>query len=1258
MNKTINTQCQRFGVRKLLPIIILVAILLISVAIILLANGQGSISANAHLDEEILFQNELLLEEDDFEPYVRIHTYCGEIEIEPFVVELEESQPMMSGPLPSPLRQRIYGQGRPLNTSIVVVFLAHGFAGNMGTWPNPAGPNNTTGAPGTFLWYARDAALFMLDFHPFNLYRDRMIVYAIMSTTIRVNRNPATGPLTSHTLGSNGVSHVREFASDVSNNVRFMQVLSNSQNHHYGSANTIRRNPTGTNDSNVAITSTGVFHGAWTGGGSAWTGSWGTVVHEFGHSFGGVRDERASSSDAIYSRHEDNIPNIVRMRYADFVAGNFAGLRWNTWRSFDTRTARNNPSNTWSIEARLLERVDWPSNRINPNGAYVWVSPYATCIMISTRSSWQALRARGKCKEDLHFCAVCTEEIIRRMQLTINVNLFNTSTTGLGTNEIAITGVNVNARGYFRIPTIINGRRVVEIRQSAFANQRYVTEYILPETLRIIGPSAFAGNTILSTITLPSTITYIGAMAFMETTLESIGIPSFVTHIAHSAFYGSSLRNVSFGVGTTPLRIDHNAFSSTMLTAITLPNRLQSIGQNVFLHTPLWNSQPGTVYAGGWLVDRRDNTPATYAIRGGTRGLADGVFNNQTQLTNLTLPYSLAFIGFRAIAGTSITSISLPGHLQLISAEAFANNSQLSLVRAYGTRYSAIPVFGDGLAAFRNTPNNLQVVVPLCSIESYRRAFAPSGLLSQQIVPDTSFFIDHHRTIVAQLSQGSHTTLQLSFSTISDMGVTVQFLTPAQVYARMYNGIGHFVTSITGDASATLRLSRHNYTLILINNSSSEQLVSLQIDVATYFAYNIIAHGHTTVAGGSIYLNVLPSQLQHRAIAVGYRNSLSFSNNNVSPVTIYTTMSGDSLFSMPTGGTITRTLPNATRLIFAWNNTHTALRVDANPRDQDFWQVRLYTANQYTLLCPPYTLPTGLSAQLGQRLISVNLPTGWNWNNPSALVESAGSRGHIATFRHSNPRYQMVMRFVTINIAQPLRTPAYTLPTGLSGIEGNYLYSVDLSSPQLLGRWEWAEPNAVLYLLRLWPLNYGYDCYYYTVKASRDLSLWIDRPIVPPMRYSQIRRHRARFVPNDIGRYYVVYRILEIRVYEPIIDPIDPCPPIIPSVVRLFNGSLSNTRSINISPLAWDIDIFTLSYVRIVVTGDFIVDRVVRIYPALFVVTDSTPYFTTEYIDMATGFGCAVRVSIASDNFSRTIRVSINSFKVQSWLANVRVYKV
>ncbi len=89
-------------------------------------------------------------------------------------------------------------------------------------------------------------------------------------------------------------------------------------------------------------------------------------------------------------------------------------------------------------------------------------------------------------------------------------------------------------------------------------------------------------------VVLPAGLTEIGDNAFYATAIASVRIPASVTSIGANAFYNcASLATVEFeapaeGVEAANLAIGNSAFSSTAITGITLPARVNSIGTNLF----------------------------------------------------------------------------------------------------------------------------------------------------------------------------------------------------------------------------------------------------------------------------------------------------------------------------------------------------------------------------------------------------------------------------------------------------------------------------------------------------------------------------------------------------------------------------------------------------------------------------------------------------------------------------------------------------
>ncbi|MBQ8545463.1 MAG: leucine-rich repeat protein [Clostridia bacterium] len=121
------------------------------------------------------------------------------------------------------------------------------------------------------------------------------------------------------------------------------------------------------------------------------------------------------------------------------------------------------------------------------------------------------------------------------------------------------------------------------IGSSMFQGCSSLTGITIPEGVTEIGACAFMGTQI-STLHVPSTVTKIGyQVAENVTTLKSITFAenSQLTFIAHRTFQGSGL-NGDIVIPESVTTIDYNAFASTVITSVTLPSTLETIGNSVF----------------------------------------------------------------------------------------------------------------------------------------------------------------------------------------------------------------------------------------------------------------------------------------------------------------------------------------------------------------------------------------------------------------------------------------------------------------------------------------------------------------------------------------------------------------------------------------------------------------------------------------------------------------------------------------------------
>ena len=241
---------------------------------------------------------------------------------------------------------------------------------------------------------------------------------------------------------------------------------------------------------------------------------------------------------------------------------------------------------------------------------------------------------------------------IRRVTLdNINYWIMNNEATVLGFDTPSTVGV-------LNIPKTITldgiTYDVTQIGANAFANSQYITQVIIPNTIRIIGAGAFRDSWDISTIifeensqlkrvekeafnwigmmqtiTLPANLEYIGERAISGYNLEAIYvdetnmhfksidgvlynfeltrliayprskqdqtfvIPSLVESIDAYAFNNNRhLRYLSFAEGSNLKQIGEFAFESTSINFITLPDGLEEIEQLAFS----WNRSLIAIY--------------------------------------------------------------------------------------------------------------------------------------------------------------------------------------------------------------------------------------------------------------------------------------------------------------------------------------------------------------------------------------------------------------------------------------------------------------------------------------------------------------------------------------------------------------------------------------------------------------------------------------------------------------------------------------
>ena len=216
--------------------------------------------------------------------------------------------------------------------------------------------------------------------------------------------------------------------------------------------------------------------------------------------------------------------------------------------------------------------------------------------------------------------------------------------------------------------SISDSTSIRNLPSTALQNNNKLTSITIPNTVTSIGASIFTGCNALTSVifTTPSVVKSIGNDAFTGcTALISITIPNTVTSIVESAFTGcTALTSVTMDLVTlnritsfvssfqscttllindntsTPIRnLNSTALQSdTVLTSITIPNTVTSIGASVFSGC---NALTSVIFA----------TPSV------VKSIGNDAFSGCTALISISIPSSVTSVGQNS--NTSITSVTM-----------------------------------------------------------------------------------------------------------------------------------------------------------------------------------------------------------------------------------------------------------------------------------------------------------------------------------------------------------------------------------------------------------------------------------------------------------------------------------------------------------------------------------------------------------------------------------------------------------------------
>ena len=206
----------------------------------------------------------------------------------------------------------------------------------------------------------------------------------------------------------------------------------------------------------------------------------------------------------------------------------------------------------------------------------------------------------------------------------------------------------------YQMETISLPNSLTSIEKYAFQYNFSLNNIVIPSGIKSIEEGTFYGlRNRLTNISLPEGLISIGEKAFGECCqLKTLHIPETVTSIGDNCFYECNNLDSIYLPASIAIIGDYAFNNCDRLRKVIINDYIEVIGNEIFCDCfgLEVENEGGINYAGTILIGVSDKSLSEYTIKEGTKLIYNNAFNGCGNMTSVTIPSSVFYIGSDAFA--------------------------------------------------------------------------------------------------------------------------------------------------------------------------------------------------------------------------------------------------------------------------------------------------------------------------------------------------------------------------------------------------------------------------------------------------------------------------------------------------------------------------------------------------------------------------------------------------------------------------------